>query len=129
MSEIDQDAINKLSQSVDEFKTANLKEMAEIREYIIELKCRKYCEAHETMISKIDVFVSTVTEWMKSTQEYRIKQGEKIDHILEFMSKLPCEKRVGWWESMNKQMAFMWGIIFLMVTYLMTMGIKAVFAK
>jgi hypothetical protein len=78
---------------------------------------------------KIAVLEERVTNWMESTTQYRKDLCAKIDHIATKMDNLPCDKRIGWWQSMNKQMNFIWGILFVVVTALITMGVKAVFAK
>lgn len=96
---------------------------------IAELKCRKYCEAHEETIEIMNKFISKVDEWMVTTKEYRVHQEEKLDEIMKMLSILPCEKRVGWWESVNKQLAFMWVILSAVSLSLMGLGIKAVFAR
>jgi hypothetical protein len=96
---------------------------------IVELQNKPYCNTHMEMMRRMDSFMGRVEQWMTTTEEYRRHQGEKIDHILEFIGKLPCEKRIGWWESINKQIAFMWVILSAVTLSLMAMGIKAVFAK
>jgi hypothetical protein len=96
---------------------------------LAQLENKPFCDTHMEMMSRMDSFIGKVDQWMTTTQEYRVHQGEKIDHILEFIAKLPCEKRVGWWESMNKQITFIWGILSVVVFALIAMGVKAVFAK
>lgn len=49
-----------------------------------------------------------VTNWMETTNEYRKNLCCKIDRIMDTLTNLPCKERKGWYESMNKQVGWVW---------------------
>ena len=49
-----------------------------------------------------------VTGWMSTTTEYRKNLCAKVDIITERVSQLPCKERRTIYDSVKKQMAFLW---------------------
>ena len=64
-------------------------------------------ELREDFIS----FKATITEWTNNTTEYRKNQCYKIDKIIATLGLLPCKERVGWYQSINNQIKFIWVIV------------------
>jgi hypothetical protein len=50
-------------------------------------------------------------EWKKESKEWRIRFCEKIDKIIDKLDKLPCDERKGFYQSINRQVTFMWVIL------------------
>lgn len=67
-------------------------------------------ERRELEIAFVE-FKATVTEWMSGTTEYRKSLCSKIDSIIDRMNKLPCDKRSGFYDAVNRQLGIMWVII------------------
>lgn len=65
--------------------------------------------------NKIEVLEERVTNWMESTTEYRKELCRKIDNILQRLSDLPCKERKAWYESMEKQVTYMWIVITVII--------------
>ena len=63
------------------------------------------------LTTDVAVFTATVTEWMKTTSDYRLQLCAKIDKITDKLYILPCSERKGWYQSMGRQVKFMWGFI------------------
>ena len=76
---------------------------------------------------KIDFasFTGEVRQWMSTTTEYRQSLCKKVDTINDYLSKLPCSERKGWYQSMSRQMVFMWGAL----STLALVWLKHVFVK
>jgi hypothetical protein len=60
--------------------------------------------------------------FMESTLIYRELQGTAIKEIKntlteikDTLSVLPCESRKSWYNSMNKQVGFMWGVLAILL--------------
>ena len=60
---------------------------------------------------KIGVLTERVTRFMEVTTEYRKSLCGKIDDINKKMSDLPCKERKGVFDSINRQIMFMWIIL------------------
>jgi hypothetical protein len=106
-----EEAIEKFSKSLDDFKSLSLKEFKEMREYIYELKGKKFCDEHLAMMSRMDTFIAKVGEWMNSTTEYRKTLCQKVDIIKDNMALLPCKERKSWYGAMDKQVRILWGFV------------------
>ena len=89
-------------------------------------------EDRETLVvlrTDLAAFTAKVTEWMEGTSEYRRSLCTKVDAIKQSIAELPCPQRKGMYESITKQIGFMWGLLSVIVLALITMGIRAVFAR
>lgn len=82
--------------------------------------------SHELNDMKLEFceFKAKVTEWMATTNEYRKALCTKMDTILDKVSKLPCDKRSGFYENVTRQMAFIWGVLILIVAAIIGEWIK-----
>jgi hypothetical protein len=62
---------------------------------------------------KVEVaeFKAGINEWMATTTEYRKALCTKLDTLNNRFTELPCRERKGWYTSMGKQVAFMWGLL------------------
>lgn len=58
--------------------------------------------------SKVEEWMSGAVEYRKSAQEEMRKLQDKIDILVEKISKLPCEKRVSIYESFGNQLRLLW---------------------
>jgi len=72
---------------------------------------------------KIAVLEERVNNWMNTTTDYRRSLCEKIDELRAgqkemniALGRLPCGERKGWYNSTNRQIAFMWVMIMLLTT-------------
>ena len=74
--------------------------------------------------TELSTFKATVTEWMSSTTEYRKLLCAKIDTIIEKFSKLPCDKRAGFYESISRQITAVWAILVLIIGAIIASWIK-----
>jgi len=62
--------------------------------------------------------------WQANTLDYRKLLDNRIDMISQEVKEviiklydLPCKERRGWYASMTKQMAFMWGAIVAIIVF------------
>lgn len=67
---------------------------------------------------RISVLEERVANWMSTTSDYRKQLCEKIaelkngqDKIFCILDKLPCDKRSGYYQSISRQMKFIWGVV------------------
>jgi hypothetical protein len=70
----------------------------------------------------IEVVLERVNNWIETTKDYRKSQCDKIDEvrdnvkkIFEWLEKLPCKERGGWYKSMNRQVSFMWAVLAILI--------------
>jgi hypothetical protein len=75
----------------------------------------------------IAVLQERVDNWMKTTEGYREQLCEKIDridkkmnNIFDKLSQLPCDKRIGWYESIAGQVRVLW--IFITAIIMVIVG-------
>ena len=73
---------------------------------------------------KLAEFTAKVTEWMVSTTEYRKALCSKLDIITDRLNKLPCDRRVGFYESVSMQMKFIWGVMVILVGAIIAEWVK-----
>ena len=71
---------------------------------------------------KIAVLEERVSNWMETTTSYRRdlcakldKVGIKLDDLVSVIGKLPCEPRKAWYQSMGRQVGFMWVVLGLVL--------------
>ena len=53
--------------------------------------------------------------WKAETKDWRGHICKKIDTIKSKLESLPCPDRAGKYESISRQVTFIWGILFLIV--------------
>ena len=57
-----------------------------------------------------------VDEFIINTIGYRKDLCGKMDKLFGLFSNLPCSERKGWYESMGKQVGFMWVVLAILLT-------------
>jgi hypothetical protein len=96
--------ITKFSNSFDEFRTNNSNELKQIREYIFELKAKKFCDEHTNFIKEfsgamgeIRSKLTAIAEHVITSTKYRTmteKHEETLKNIKE--EKLNTTKNAQW---------------------------------
>lgn len=66
----------------------------------------------------IAVLKTKLESWMINTELHRTTQNDKFNIIIlemeaikKKLDSLPCDKREAWYQSMGRQVAFMWAIV------------------
>lgn len=54
-------------------------------------------------------YIAGLKEWQNTTTEYRKSLCSKVDEINNKLAKLPCDKRISIYESLDKQVKILWG--------------------
>jgi hypothetical protein len=57
-----------------------------------------------------------VDEFIINTVNYRKDLCGKLDRIQSFLLAIPCKERKAWYDSMGKQVAFMWVVLTILLT-------------
>ena len=74
-------------------------------------------------------YISGLKVWQDQTTEYRKLLCGKIDHILDKLANLPCRERGGWYQSMGKQIGFMWVALTAMVIPMVLLLVRVFLEK
>lgn len=78
----------------------------------------------QVLETKLAVFTEKVSNWMDTTTEYRKQLCHKVDAINDKLALLPCAERKGWYQSMSRQIKFLW-----MITGAAVVGVIIEWAK
>ena len=83
----------------------------------------------EKMVNQIidfRCFMAETLEWRKDQRKYTEEIIKDIKDIRNFLSKLPCDSRRGWYDSMGKQVSFMWLVLAMLLTATLGIGWKGI---
>jgi len=71
-------------------------------------------------VKSFPIFQNDYENWKTETKEWREHICKKIDIIKSRIETLPCPDRAGKYESLSRQVTFIWGILFLIVAGVIT---------
>ena len=74
---------------------------------------------------KIIRFTAGLEAWQEMTTDYRKALCEKIENILLRMDNLPCKERAAWYQSMGRQIGFMWVVLGIILSAIVGSSLKS----
>lgn len=83
----------------------------------------------QEMSTTLQVLEERVSSWMESTTEYRKSLCLKLDDLKQRMNDLPCKERRVFYDSIAKQMAFLWVVVSAIMLALMASGMSVIFKR